>query len=48
MALPTFRRTALFARLLARLRGPRRTLLVGAKGIPLQEFLSTPADKWMR
>jgi len=27
---------------------PRRTLLVGAQGIPLQEFLSTPADKWMR
>ncbi len=27
---------------------PRRTLLVGAHGIPLEEFLLQPAEHWLR
>ena len=27
---------------------PLRTLLVGADGIPLKEFLSTPVDQWLK
>jgi predicted AAA+ superfamily ATPase len=27
---------------------PRRTLLVGAQGIPVPEFLGEPADRWLR
>ena len=27
---------------------PLRTLLVGADGIPLKEFLSTPVEQWLK
>lgn len=27
--------------------GPVRTLLVGGQGIPIEEFLRAPLDKWM-
>ena len=27
---------------------PQRRLLVGGQGIPLSEFLSTPADEWLK
>jgi hypothetical protein len=31
-----------------RLFRPRRTLLVGAQGVPIEEFLRKPADHWLR